>query len=168
MIPEDIEAMVRDAIEQVSEDAPVNKSDDSTSMETALLLGLDGGEGDEAGYTVTFTVGSSDYEGGLNPEYLIISWWIPGEQMLSDDPLSDSALFPLLNDLNQEPGIKCRIDLDENRESANDFIVIEYDLLTRSISRGNIVRVLDRLIDFVTYHAGQMNRYLTAQLEGLA
>ncbi|MBP2227657.1 hypothetical protein J2847_000939 [Azospirillum agricola] len=167
MMPEDIARLVREACSEIAEGVTFEDTGDGEGMSTGFLVGMDGGEGDAESFSVTFGINAPAYEGTQNREYLTISWWIPGEQMLSASPLGDPALFPMLNELNREPGIKCRLDLDENRNLPNDFIVVETELLTHRLDRRAIVHSLDRLLDFVSYHAAQMRRHLTAELDGL-
>lgn len=167
MMPQDIARLVREACSEIADGVIFEDTTDGEGLTTGFTVDMDGGESEAESFSVTFGINSPAYEGTQNREYLTISWWIPGEQMLSASPLGDPALFPMLNELNREPGIKCRLDLDDNRSMPNDFIVVETELLTQHLDRRAIVHSLDRLLDFVSYHAAQMRRHLSAELEGL-
>jgi hypothetical protein len=168
MLPDDITAMVRAACTEVADGASVEATEDGQGLQATFRLSFEEDDGGDQDFPVTFGVDAPDYENGINPQYLVISWWIPSQGILmSDDPMKDVALLPALNELNSEPGIKCRLYLDDNREDRNDAIVVETDLPLRRIDQRTVVQCLDRTLDFLSYHAPQLRRHLIASLGGL-
>ena len=141
--------------------------DGEESLRASFSVQTGDREDDVENFWVTFAINSTDYVQGVKYEYLTVSWWIPGEHMLSLQPLTDDALLPLINDLNIEPGVKCRIDLASDRSDPNDFVVVEADLLTSGLVRAQVDVTLARTHDFVAHHTSQLRGHLTASLNGL-
>ena len=155
MFTPELESWIRKAIEEVSEGSIDPEVDENGGLRVGFLVPVDE-EGEEQSFWVTFTQNAPDYFGDNPPadleiqQYLVISWWIPTEEFGSIDPRSDALIYRELDSFNQEPGVKCRIDLDDGGVQANDFIVFEADVPISSIDRyGVVVLAIDRLVEFV-------------------
>ena len=155
MFTPELESWIRKAITEVSEGGIDPETDDNGGLRVGLLVPVDD-EGEEQSFWVTFTQNAPDYYGDNTPpdvdiqEYLVISWWVPSEEFGSADPRSNANVYSVLDSFNQEPGVKCRLDFDEESSESEVFVVFEADVPIDSIDRYGVVSLaLDRLIEFV-------------------
>jgi hypothetical protein len=156
MFDETIETFVREAVGQALEDGAAIDVADDGSLETGLALML-AGDPEGLDLWLTFFINAPAYETDPTeadreePEYLVISLWIPANEILPPDAPDQARALALLNTFNQEPGIKCRIDADTLPLPSDAPVVIESDLAVDSIiSARPIVRAIERLADFAT------------------
>lgn len=163
------ESWIRQAITDVLEDGAEISSGADGALQTGLSLPI-ADEPESVDFWLTFTKNAPNYtaEGDAidpdAPEYLVISLWIPGEDVLPPQATDHAGTFALLNAYNQEPGIKCRVDSDTFPGPRDAPVLVEVDLAFGSIAGPEpIANAIERLADFAINSLPAIRTYLAAE-----
>jgi hypothetical protein len=155
MFTPELESWIRRAVEDVSDGGIDPEVDENGGIRVGFTVPIEE-DGEESAFWVTFTQNAPDYYGDNPPpdvdiqQYLVISWWVPGEEFGIADLVSNAGVYSVLDSFNQEPGIKCRLDYEEDGSLSEVFVVVEADIPVSSIDRyGVVVLALDRIVEFI-------------------
>lgn len=110
---------------------------------------------DEVPFWVEFQVITVEYAG---VDYLVTTWWLVGDAIYPT-PEENLEAAVLADRLNEEPGVKVRLDLDATGTDSH-WLVVEADLPAVAVTPQSLQAVFDRLLDFTSAHYPAVSEHL--------
>lgn len=94
--------------------------------------------------------------------YLRTTWVVLATDELAKSALSDAELLRNLNDLNGEPGVTVRLDLDGGTTPSTTSLVAETESSIADLDQSSVKAAFERVRDFVAMHAGLLQQLASA------